>query len=95
MPGGEARGEFAQLRGEGEAAALDAIDKVGIKANTLAIMQLRALQAVATSPNSKVVVPYEAAGLVGAASVLVDAMKDVGGSPDPASGNGRSAPAPA
>jgi len=82
----------AQLRGEGEAAALDAIDKVGIKPNTLAVMQLRALQAVATSPNAKVVVPYEAAGLVGAAAVLVDAMKDAGGTSDPGT-NGKSAPA--
>ena len=81
----------AQLRGEGEAAALDAIDKVGINPNTLAIMQLRALQAVATSPNAKVVVPYEAAGLVGAASVLVDAMKDAGGGHRGARGRQRQA----
>jgi regulator of protease activity HflC (stomatin/prohibitin superfamily) len=65
----------AQLRGEGEAAALNAIDTSVIKPNTLAVMQLRALQAVATSPNAKVVVPYEAAGLVGAAQVLVGALK--------------------
>ena len=52
-------------------------------------------QALATSPNSKIVVPYEAAGLVGAAQVLVDAMKDAGGTEDPAvSGNGRT-PSPA
>jgi regulator of protease activity HflC (stomatin/prohibitin superfamily) len=79
----------AQLRGEGESAALNAIDTSVIHPNTLAIMQLRALQALATSPNSKIVVPYEAAGLVGAAQVLVDAMKDAG---DPVSaatnGNG-------
>jgi len=79
----------AQLRGEGESAALDAIDTSVIHPNTLAIMQLRALQALATSPNSKIVVPYEAAGLVGAAQVLVDAMKDAGAIGDPgASGNG-------
>lgn len=63
------------LRGEGEAAALAAIDQVDILPNTLAVMQLRALQDVAASPTSKVVVPYEAAGLVGAAQVLVDALK--------------------
>jgi regulator of protease activity HflC (stomatin/prohibitin superfamily) len=80
----------AQLRGEGEAAALNAIDQSMIKANTLAVMQLRALQALASSPNSKIVVPYEAAGLVGAAQVLVDAMKDAGGSGDTdVAGNGR------
>ncbi|MHB1711867.1 MAG: hypothetical protein ACYCV7_10760, partial [Acidimicrobiales bacterium] len=41
-------------------------------------MQLRALQGVASSTNAKVVVPYEAAGLIGAAQVLVDALKDAG-----------------
>ena len=82
----------AQLRGEGEAAALDAIDEALIKPNTLAVMQLRALQAVATAPNSKIVVPYEAAGLVGAAQVLVDAMKDAGVPDDTdVTGNGRAA----
>ncbi len=83
----------AQLRGEGEAAALDAIDESRIKPNTLAVMQLRAIQALASSPNSKVVVPYEAAGLVGAAQVLVDAMRDVG-DPGETTTNGR-APQPA
>ncbi len=68
----------AELRGEGEALALEAIDKAEVKPNTLAIMQLRALQAVATSPNSKIVVPYEAAGLIGAAEALVGVIKDVG-----------------
>lgn len=75
-----------QLRGEGEAAALSAIDGVTIRPNTLAVMQLRALQGVATSTNAKVVVPYEAAGLIGAAQVLVDALKDAGDSD--ASSNG-------
>jgi regulator of protease activity HflC (stomatin/prohibitin superfamily) len=79
----------AQLRGEGESAALNAIDTSIIHPNTLAIMQLRALQALATSPNSKIVVPYEAAGLVGAAQVLVDAMKDAGEPDASANGNGR------
>ena len=64
----------AALRGEGEAAALAAIDKVTINPNTLAVMQLRALQDVAVSPNAKLVVPYEAAGLVGAAAALVEGL---------------------
>jgi regulator of protease activity HflC (stomatin/prohibitin superfamily) len=63
-----------RLRGEGDAAALAAIDTVKINPNTLAVMQLRALQEVATSPNAKLVVPYEAAGLVGAASALVEGL---------------------
>ncbi len=82
-----------QLRGEGEAAALEAIDEARIKPNTLAVMQLRALQAVASADNAKVVVPYEAAGLVGAAQVLVGAMKDAGmGGEADIAGNGRAAP---
>jgi len=64
----------AALRGEGEAAALAAIDTVTINPNTLAVMQLRALQDVAASPNAKLVVPYEAAGLVGAAAALVEGL---------------------
>jgi hypothetical protein len=48
---------------------------VAIRPNTLAVLQLRALQDVASAPNTKVVVPYEAAGLVGGAQVLVDALK--------------------
>ena len=70
------------LRGEGEAAALAAIDEVAINPNTLAVLQLRALQDVAAAPNAKVVVPYSAAGLVGNAEVLVQALQ--GTSPTPA-----------
>ena len=75
------------LRGEGEAMALGALDTATIRPNTLAVLQLRALQQIATSTNSKVVVPYEAAGLVGGAQVLVDALKGAGASAD-----GRPAP---
>ena len=71
----------AALRGEGEAAALAAIDKVVINQNTLAVMQLRALQDVAASPNAKLVVPYEAAGLVGAAAALVEGLAGVSKTP--------------
>ncbi len=69
----------AQLRGEGEAASLTAIDTASIKPNTLAFLQLRALEQVATAPNAKLVVPYEAAGLVGAASALVEALAQQNG----------------
>ena len=79
----------AQLRGEGEAAALSAIDGATIRPNTLAVMQLRALEGVASSKNAKVVVPYEAAGLVGAAQVLVDALKDAGSSDGSDTAGGR------
>jgi regulator of protease activity HflC (stomatin/prohibitin superfamily) len=70
------------LRGEGEAAALGALDTATIRPNTLAVLQLRALQQIATSTNAKVVVPYEAAGLIGGAQVLVDVLRGAGGSPD-------------
>jgi regulator of protease activity HflC (stomatin/prohibitin superfamily) len=79
----------SQLRGEGDAAALTAIDGATIKPNTLAVMQLRALQGVASSTNAKIVVPYEAAGLVGAAQVLVDALKDAGDAEGSDRHNGR------
>ena len=70
------------LRGEGEAAALNALDTAVIKPNTLAVLQLRALQQIASSDNAKVVVPYEAAGLVGGAQVLVDALRGAGANSD-------------
>jgi regulator of protease activity HflC (stomatin/prohibitin superfamily) len=89
----------AQLRGEGEAASLMAIDTATIRPNTLAFLQLRALREVATSPNAKLVIPYEAAGLVGGAAALVEALAQqngavqiavaAGGGPAPdAKGNG-------
>ncbi len=82
--------QATQLRGEGESAALDAIDTSTIHQNTLAVLQLRALQTLASSPNSKLVVPYEAAGLVGTAQALVEAVKGAGADqPDPVQGNGR------
>jgi regulator of protease activity HflC (stomatin/prohibitin superfamily) len=73
------------LQGEGEAAALSAIDEATINPHTLAVLQLRALQDVASSPTSKLVVPYEAAGLVGGAEMLVGALKGATPSPTPAS----------
>ncbi len=77
------------LRGEGEALALSAIDGVTINPNTLAVLQLRALQDIATAPNSKVVVPYEATGLIGGAEALVNALKGAGkgGITDPTEGS--------
>ena len=90
----EGQKQAMQMRGEGQAAALAAIDGSLVKPNTLAVMQLRALESLATADNAKVVVPYEAAGLVGAAQVLVDALRTSGqsGVADVA-GNGR-APQP-
>jgi regulator of protease activity HflC (stomatin/prohibitin superfamily) len=85
------------LRGQGEAAALAAIDQVNVNPKTLAVVQLRALQDVAAAPNAKLVVPYEAAGLVGGAQVLVEALKSVGSGEDAVTSpapNGATPPAP-
>jgi hypothetical protein len=54
---------------------------VTINPNTLAVLQLRALQDVAAAPNSKVVVPYSASGLVGNAEVLIQALQGAGTPP--------------
>src|SRR5579863_2990578 len=83
-----------QLRGEGEAASLSAIDQVAINPNTIAVLQLRAIEQLAAAPNAKVVVPYEAAALIGGAGMLVDALKGVGGGAagEAVAGNGSAAP---
>jgi hypothetical protein len=43
----------------------------------LAVLQLDTLGKVAASPNSKLVVPYESAGLMGAAQALQSALAAV------------------
>ncbi len=80
------------LRGEGEASRLTSIDTVAINPHTLAVLQLRALQDIATSDNSKVVVPYEATSLMGAAEVLLSTLRQEN-MKDPSS-NGASPPPP-
>ena len=70
------------LRGEGEASRLTSLDTATINPRTLAVLQLRALQEIAASNNAKVVVPYEAASLMGSAEVLLSTLKS-GVSPDP------------
>ncbi len=70
-----------ELRGAGEAARLTSIDTATINPRTLAVLQLRALQDIASSDNAKVVVPYEATSLMGAAEVLLSTLRneDLGG----------------
>jgi regulator of protease activity HflC (stomatin/prohibitin superfamily) len=63
------------LRGEGEAARLTSLDTATINPRTLAVLQLRALQEIAASDNAKVVVPYEAASLMGSAEVLLSTLR--------------------
>jgi regulator of protease activity HflC (stomatin/prohibitin superfamily) len=69
------------LRGEGEAARLTSLDTATINPRTLAVLQLRALQEIAASDNAKVVVPYEATSLMGAAEVLLSTLRS--GTPNP------------
>jgi regulator of protease activity HflC (stomatin/prohibitin superfamily) len=64
-----------ELRGVGEAARLTSIDTATINPRTLAVLQLRALQDIASSDNAKVVVPYEATSLMGAAEVLLSTLR--------------------
>jgi regulator of protease activity HflC (stomatin/prohibitin superfamily) len=63
------------LRGEGEAARLTSLDTATINPRTLSVLQLRALQDIASSDNAKVVVPYEATSLMGAAEVLLSTLR--------------------
>jgi regulator of protease activity HflC (stomatin/prohibitin superfamily) len=65
-----------ELRGAGESARLTAIDAATINPHTLAVLQLRALQDIAASDNAKVVVPYEATSLMGAAEVLLSTLRN-------------------
>jgi regulator of protease activity HflC (stomatin/prohibitin superfamily) len=83
------------LRGEGEAARLTSLDTATINPRTLAVLQLRALQEIAASNNAKVVVPYEAASLMGSAEVLLSTLRTGTGTGTAAeSKNGSEAPAP-
>jgi regulator of protease activity HflC (stomatin/prohibitin superfamily) len=65
-----------ELRGAGEASRLTSIDTATINPRTLAVLQLRALQDIAASNNAKVVVPYEATSLMGAAEVLLSTLRN-------------------
>jgi len=72
----EGQKKALELRGAGEASRLNAIDSVAINPHTLAVLQLRALQDIAASDNTKVVVPYEATSLMGAAEVLLSSLRN-------------------
>ncbi len=65
----------AQLRtGEGQAGAITAVYRAitegQVTPELLAVLQLQGLEKIATSDNTKVVVPVESAGLLGAAQAL-------------------------
>jgi regulator of protease activity HflC (stomatin/prohibitin superfamily) len=90
----EGQKKALELRGAGESARLNAIDSSTINPRTLAVLQLRALQDIAASDNAKIVVPYEATSLMGAAEVLLSALRSEPLSGD-ASTNGPAAATPA
>src|SRR5271169_1652425 len=71
----EGQKKALELRGQGEASRLTSIDTATIKPHTLAVLQLKALQDIAASDNAKVVVPYEATSLMGAAEVLLSTLR--------------------
>src|ERR1700678_3516999 len=81
------------LRGEGEASRLTSLDTANINPHTLAVLQLKALQDIASSENAKIVVPYEATSLMGAAEVLLSTLRNE--NLGDASGNGSPPPPPA
>src|ERR1700683_364579 len=72
----EAEKKALECRAQGEAARLNSIDTATINPHTLAVLQLKALQDIAASNNAKVVVPYEAASLMGAAEVLLSTLRN-------------------
>jgi regulator of protease activity HflC (stomatin/prohibitin superfamily) len=86
------------LRGEGEASRLTSLDTANINPRTLAVLQLQALQDIAASNNAKVVVPYEAASLMGSAEVLLSTLKsgssDSKDTPEKQNGAGAITPKP-
>jgi regulator of protease activity HflC (stomatin/prohibitin superfamily) len=73
--------EAAMLEAQGRAQAIEtvyaAIKNADPDPTLLAILQLETLGRFADSDNSKVVVPYESAGLLGAAQVLKSVMSEV------------------
>src|SRR6516162_7723759 len=85
----EGQKKALELRGAGEAARLNAIDSSTINPRTLAVLQLRALQDIAVSDNAKVVVPYEATSLMGAAEVLLSSLRNENMSDASTNGAGR------
>jgi regulator of protease activity HflC (stomatin/prohibitin superfamily) len=85
--GAEGSKQAQVLEAEGRAQAVNtvytAISSAHPTPELLAVLQLDTLGKVASSPNSKLVIPFESAGLMGAAQALKGMMDSV-----PQSGNG-------
>ncbi|HKF75788.1 MAG TPA: SPFH domain-containing protein [Candidatus Dormibacteraeota bacterium] len=89
----EGQKQAAILEAEGRAQAIGTVYGA-IKAGAptpelLAVLQLDTLGKFAGSPNSKMLVPYESAGLLGAAQALRSVLSEV---PEAASSDGRETP---
>lgn len=75
----------AEGRSQAIATVYSAIMASNLSPELLAVLQLDTLGKVAASPNSKLVIPFESAGLMGAAQALRTQMESVpSGSPDTA-----------
>ncbi len=78
----EGERQAAILRAEGFALALTKINESASDADvrTMQLQYLEALKQVGTSPSSKVVVPMELSGLIGAVTAIAEASSTSGGS---------------
>jgi regulator of protease activity HflC (stomatin/prohibitin superfamily) len=76
----EGNKQAAILEAEGKAQAIqtvyDAITEANPGWSTIAILQLETLSKFAESQNTKIVIPYESAGLLGAANALKSVLGD-------------------
>ena len=95
----EGEKEAAIRLGEGRAGAIlatyNAIHTGNVTPELLAVLQLEALGRIATSDNSKLIVPVETAGLLGAAQALRSVLSSVPeGGTGAASNGGRPSPRP-
>ena len=91
--------ESQRLEAEGEAAAIAAVTAAvhegRASSDVLAYWQLKNLARLADSPNSKLVVPADFAGLMGAAEALAGATRGGGAQPSANGAAGAAAAAPA
>jgi regulator of protease activity HflC (stomatin/prohibitin superfamily) len=90
--------EAAIRLGEGRAGAIgatyNAIHAGNVTPELLAVLQLDALGRIASSDNSKLIVPIETAGILGAAQALRSVLAAVPESSGPSSNGGRRPPMP-
>lgn len=93
---GEKQAQIARAEGQSQAISLvyQAIQQNDPTPEVLAVLQMQTMQQVATSPNAKLVVPIETAGLIGAAQVLREAFAGVDGKGGTSPGGAAAIPPP-